>query len=363
MSLHVTLASQLKEHDADAALISFLPDIRWSCGFSGSNALLLVRPDEETESGLESHFITDGRYDVQAREEVTDAVVHVPGYKLFEYVVKEGLLDDVSSVLYQADHVPVAQRDQWAKEASEVEWIGGQDLLTRAVATKTDTEVERIRSAQLITEEVFSYVLQHIKPGMTEREVAATIVYEHLRRGADKLSFDPIVASGPRGALPHARPSDRVIERGDLVVLDMGCFLNGYASDMTRTVAVGEPEEEARTVYTTVLAAQEAAIDAARAGIASDTLDGVARDVIDDAGYGDYFSHGLGHGLGLQIHEWPRLSYHVSYPLPESVAVTIEPGIYIPNRFGVRIEDIVVLRKEGCINLTTAPKDLIVLDA
>lgn len=362
MSFLSTIATSLKEHEADAALISFLPDIRWACGFTGSNGLLFVKQSTDGE-GLEAHFITDGRYTVQAREEVAEAAVHVPGYQLFPYLVKEGFFADVESVLFQADHVSVAQRDTWAGQTEGVAWIGAQEVLTRAVAQKTEQEIERIRAAQLITEEVFSFLLQRIKPGVTEREVAAQIMYQHINRGADKLSFDPIVAAGPRGALPHARPTDRPIAPGELVVIDMGCFLNGYASDMTRTIAVGEPGEEARKVYDTVYRAQEAAIDAARAGISSDTLDAVARDVIEEAGYGDYFSHGLGHGVGLQVHEWPRLSYHVSYPLPASAAVTIEPGIYLPDRFGVRIEDIVVLRNRGCVNLTTAPKNLIVIDA
>ncbi|NBB99779.1 MAG: M24 family metallopeptidase [Bacteroidetes bacterium] len=361
MSFLSTVGASLKEHDADAALISFLPDIRWACGFTGSNGLLFVRRAAEA-AGLEAHFVTDGRYTVQAQEEVTEATVHVPGYQLFPYLVKEGFFDGIERLLFQADHVSVAQRDTWAGQTADVRWIGAQEILTRAVAQKTAQEIEHIRAAQLITEEVFSFLLQHIQPGVTEREVAAQIVYQHINRGADKLSFDPIVAAGPRGALPHARPTDRPIASGELVVIDMGCFLNGYASDMTRTVAVGEPGKEARNVYATVRRAQEAAIEVARAGISSDALDAVARDVIEEAGYGDFFSHGLGHGLGLQVHEWPRLSYHVSYPLPADAAVTIEPGIYLPERFGVRIEDIVVLRDSSCVNLTTAPKNLIVID-
>lgn len=361
MSFRSTIATALKEHNADAALLSFLPDIRWACGFSGSNGLLFVKHGSEGEE-LEVHFVTDGRYTVQAREEVTGATVHVPGYQLFPYLVKEGFFSTVESVLFQADHVSVAQRDRWAGQTEDVTWIAAEDVLTRAVAQKTEQEIEAIRAAQLITEEVFSFLVDYIHAGVTEREVAAQIVYQHINRGADKLSFDPIVAAGPRGALPHARPTDRAIASGELVVIDMGCFLNGYASDMTRTIAVGEPGKEARTVYSTVLRAQEAAIEAAHAGISSNALDAVAREVIEEAGYGDFFSHGLGHGVGLQIHEWPRLSYHLSYPLPADAAVTIEPGIYLPERFGVRIEDIVVLRDNSCVNLTTAPKNLIVID-
>jgi Xaa-Pro aminopeptidase len=191
--------------------------------------------------------------------------------------------------------------------------------------------------------------------------VAAEIVYQHLQRGAARMSFDPIVASGEHGALPHQRPTDHALRPGDMVVLDFGCVLEGYASDMTRTIALGEPGETARTVYNVVLEAQERAIGAVHAGLSTQALDGVARDTITAAGYGAYFSHGLGHGIGLQTHEWPRISYHVDDQLPEGAVITIEPGIYLPDQFGVRIEDIVVVRADGCENLTASPKSLIVL--
>jgi Xaa-Pro aminopeptidase len=191
--------------------------------------------------------------------------------------------------------------------------------------------------------------------------VAAEIVYQHLQRGAARMSFDPIVAGGEHGAIPHNRPTGRVLKQGDMVVLDFGCVIDGYASDMTRTVALGEPGASARAVYDVVLDAQERAIDAVHAGMSTKALDRVARDTITEAGYGEYFGHGLGHGIGLQTHEWPRLSYHVDDELPEGATVTIEPGIYLPGQFGVRIEDIVVVRDGGCQNLTSSPKSLIVL--
>jgi Xaa-Pro aminopeptidase len=186
-------------------------------------------------------------------------------------------------------------------------------------------------------------------------------VYGHLRRGAERMAFEPIVASGSNGALPHARPTDRPLRAGDLVVLDFGGVLDGYASDMTRTVAVGEPGEEARRVHAAVREAQEAAIGAARAGIRTDELDAAARDVLRRHGLGEAFMHGLGHGIGLQTHEWPRVSYQRQDTLPPGCAITIEPGAYLEGRFGVRIEDIVVLHADGCRNLTRAPKELIVL--
>ncbi|HEX7070958.1 MAG TPA: Xaa-Pro peptidase family protein [Rhodothermales bacterium] len=344
----------VRERGADAVLLTFLPDIRWACGFTGSNGILLVRPDE-------AHFVTDGRYFVQAHREVHGAEVHVPGYQLLEHAAKESLLGSARVVLVQGEHVTVNQFDELREQFPEVTFEPATDLLVPYVGRKDDEEVRRIREAQSITDDVFEHLLGIIRPGMTEKEIAAEIVYQHLLRGAEGMSFSPIVAAGPQGALPHARPTDRPLGAHELLVIDMGCFLNGYASDMTRTVAIGTPTEEARKVYDLVLEAQVRAIEEARAGMTSIELDGVARKVIKDGGYGDQFSHGLGHGLGLQIHEWPKVSYHVEVTLPAGAVVTIEPGIYLPEQFGVRIEDIIVLRDDGCENLTGARKDLVVL--
>ena len=344
----------MRGRGADAALLTFLPDIRWACGFSGSSGVLIVREED-------AHFVTDGRYLVQAQNEVKGAEVHVPGYKLYEHVAEQGLLRDGSSVVFQADHVSVAELEDLETKFPEVSFIPATELLIERVGRKDADEVARIRAAQRITDDVFEHLLNFLRAGLSEQEVATEIVYQHLNRGAEGMSFAPIVAGGRQGALPHARPTDRKLQKGDLVVIDMGCFLDGYASDMTRTVAIGQPDDEAKQVYELVLDAQKRAIDAARAGMTSVELDAVARRVIEHAGYGDFFSHGLGHGLGLQIHEWPRVSYHVDHLLPEGATVTIEPGVYVPERFGVRIEDIVVLRESGCENLTSARKDLVVL--
>jgi Xaa-Pro aminopeptidase len=182
-----------------------------------------------------------------------------------------------------------------------------------------------------------------------------------MQGGADRMAFDPIVASGPNAARPHARATNRVLQSGDVVLIDMGGVVNGYASDMTRTVVLGQPPQSFREVYGIVRDAQQRAIDAARAGIASDALDGVARSVIEAAGYGKMFPHSLGHGVGLQVHEWPPVSYRSDVPLPERAAITIEPGIYLPGAFGVRIEDVVVLRSDGCEPITQTSKELLVL--
>lgn len=349
-----TIRARAREEGADAALLTFLPDIRWACGFTGSNGLLIVRDDV-------SHFVSDGRYDAQARREVDGAQIHIPGYSLLKHVAEDGLLGPPCTVAIQADHVTVEQFNDLQERFPDHTWQPVAGLLVEQVAAKDEEEIAAIRAAQEITDAVFEYLCGFIEVGMTEREVAAEIVYQHLQRGAERMAFEPIVASGVNGSLPHARPTDRVLQAGELVVIDMGGFRNGYASDMTRTVALGKPESEARTAYNAVLGAQERAIEAAHAGMTGKELDAVARAVLDEAGLAQYFTHSLGHGVGLQIHEWPRVSHHVEHVLPEGATVTIEPGVYIPDQFGIRIEDIVALHANGCENLTASPKELIVL--
>ena len=350
-----TIRARLADHDAEAALLTFLPDIRWAVGFTGSNGVLVV-----TEA--EAHFVTDGRYTVQAGQEVTTARVHVPGYGLADHVVEEGLLGSARRVLVQSDHLTVKALGEWEEKLEGKTFVPVADFLSDAVASKTPAQVEKLRAAQAVTDEVFSHLLPLIGPGVTELDLAAEIVYAHLKRGCSAMAFEPIVASGRRSALPHARPSSKRLEPGDLVTIDMGGVLDGYCSDMTRTVALGPLGEEEQSAYAAVLRAQHAAIAHAKAGMTGKALDTVARDVLDEAGLADYFAHSLGHGLGLQVHEWPSLSQRREHVLPVGAAVTIEPGVYLPERFGLRIEDTIVLREDGCDNLTRSVKELIVIE-
>ena len=218
-----------------------------------------------------------------------------------------------------------------------------------------------MRKAQQITDEAFKAILSFIRPGMTEQEIAARLVYELLRRGGEKVSFDPVVAAGPNGSRPHAVPGEQVVDTGMFITMDFGCKVEGYCSDMTRTVALGQPSEEMERVYATVLAAQKAGINAARAGATGREVDGAARQVIAEAGYGEYFCHSFGHSLGLDIHESPNASPSEDQPLPAGAVISAEPGIYLPGKFGVRIEDVLILREGGCEDITRSPKDLIVL--
>lgn len=347
-----TLRRLTREHDADAALVTFLPDVRWAVGFTGSNGALLV-------TGEEARFVTDGRYTEQAAREVEGAEVEIVTGSVLMHLAET--LKDGTALAIQAEHLTVAQHEKLSASASGVRRVAVSGLLHGAVASKTEAEIGAIRRAQAVTEEVFDEILSLIGPGVSEIDLAAEVVYQHLKRGASSMAFEPIVGSGPRGALPHGRPSGRTFRPGDLVVMDMGCVLDGYCSDMTRTVALGNPGDDARRAYEVVLDAQQQAVAAVQAGASGKAIDRVARDVIADAGLGEYFSHGLGHGVGLQVHEWPRLSHQVDHTLPENTVVTVEPGVYLPGRFGIRIEDLVVAREDGPEVLTRTPHDLLVL--
>ena len=228
-------------------------------------------------------------------------------------------------------------------------------------ATKEPWEIELMRKAQAITDQTFSELCKIIQAGMTEKELEAELLYRLYKHGAEGPSFDPIVVSGPNTSLPHGVPGERKLEFGDFITMDFGCIYSGYCSDMTRTVALGFVSEEMDKVYKTVLKAQLAGIAATKAGVAGRDIDGTARKVIADAGYGDYFGHGYGHSLGILIHEAPNANTRNDQPMPAGAVVSAEPGIYLPGKFGVRIEDVTVITETGCEVLTKSPKKLIIL--
>ena len=226
---------------------------------------------------------------------------------------------------------------------------------------KEPWELDIMRKAQSITDKAFSEVLGRVKVGMTEKELQAELIYCLLKNGADGMAFDPIVVSGPNTSMPHGVAGDRVIQEGDFITLDFGAQYKGYCSDMTRTFAVGYATEEMKTVYETVLKAQMAGIAASKAGVIGKEVDGAARKVIEDAGYGDYFGHGYGHSLGMEIHESPSPSPRGERVMEENMIASAEPGIYLPGKFGVRIEDVVIFKENGCENITHSPKNLIIV--
>ena len=338
---------------ADGVLLSDLADIRWTTGFTGSNALVLVLDGR-------ARLFTDARYQTQAAAEVSGAEVEILSGSLLPSVA-EKWLGNVSRLAVQSDRMPMADAEALRARAPGVDLVPIAGLVSALRARKTTAEVQAIRAAQELTESVFAEILDVIREGVTEREVAAEITYRHLRAGASAMSFDPIVAFGSNAALPHGRPTSRRLRRGDPVLIDMGCFLNGYASDMTRMLSFGAPSEDFRTVHGVVRDALHAARDAARSGMAASDLDRVARDRIEAAGFGPQFGHSLGHGVGLEIHEAPSVSFRSDSPLPEHAVVTLEPGIYLPDRFGVRIEDIVHLLPDGCTRITELDTNLTIL--
>jgi Xaa-Pro aminopeptidase len=340
--------------DLDAFLFTDPADVRWCCGFTGSSGHFLI--DQSTAT-----LLTDGRYRNQASTEVSVARVVIHSGSAVEHISTSGLLDHARSLAVDSSQVSVSFAEELETRFPSVELRAIPAPFRRRIAQKDADEIAALRRAQAITDAVFEEILGLIRPGLSEVEISTEIIRRHLLMGAEGMSFPPIVASGPNGALPHGRPTEKQIQRGELVVLDFGCFVDGYASDMTRTVAVGAPEKDAVDVYDVVHSAQRTAQEAARAGMVASELDAIARDLITDAGYGGSFNHSLGHGLGLRIHEWPRIGRGCSEVLPKNVVITIEPGIYIAESFGIRIENSVLLTDSGAEQLPTSDTSLIVI--
>ena len=340
----------------DALIVEGPANLRYLTGFTGSTALALLRADGHGQ------FFTDFRYATQAAEEVGDAFEReIVAGELLETLARSM---DAARVGFDDTKMTVrrhAQLGQWA--GLSVELIASGGLVERLRAVKDEREIAAIAAAAKLIDELFDWLFAQPLSGRTEREVAISLEHEMRLLGASAPSFGSIVAGGPHGALPHAQPSDAPIERGTLVTFDVGALLDGYCSDCTRTVAVGEPGEHAREVYAVVLAAQRAGLDAVVPGVSGRDADVQARAVIEQAGYGDRFGHGLGHGVGLEIHEAPRLARAGGdATLGAGNVVTVEPGIYLPGELGVRIEDLVVVREGGPQILSGFTKELLVLD-
>lgn len=348
------IAAALPEYGLDAMLIVSTPGERYAVGFEGEGTVLITR------SGC--HYFTDSRYIEAAQNAIQNAHVDCVGRGRGHLALAAQVMESegLHLVGFESDRVSVERLERWQK-ALPCTLISAPDLLNKLRASKDSDELAFLRRSQAITDQAFANLLNFIRPGLTEREVAARLVYELMSLGGSKPSFDPIVATGPSGSMPHAVPGDRVIERGMFVTLDFGCIYEGYCSDMTRTVAVGTPTDEMAAVYQTVLNAQLAGLSAARAGVPGKQVDAAARNLIEQAGYGAYFGHSLGHSLGLEIHESPNFSPSEETVMPVGAVVSCEPGIYLPGRFGVRIEDVVILREDGCENLTGSPKELLIL--
>ncbi len=348
------IAAHLPEYGLDAMLITSESGERYALGFHGEGLLLVAKDGAQ--------YSTDGRYIEAAREQVEGAEVllttpekgHIALAK--EYIQAKGL----HNIGFESGAMTVDGHKKYVQELPCI-LTPAQKLLDGLRASKDEGELALMCRAQAITDEAFRAILNFIRPGMTEREIAARLVYELLSRGGERVSFDPIVAAGPNGSRPHAVPGDQMVEEGMFITMDFGCKSGGYCSDMTRTVALGQPSQEMEEVYSAVLAAQKAGINAARAGVTGQEIDEAARRVLREAGYGEYFSHGFGHSLGVDIHESPNANSKEQRPMPVGAVISAEPGVYIPGRFGVRIEDVLILNETGCEDITRSPKDLIVL--
>lgn len=307
-------------------------------------------------------FFTDSRYIEVAQKNLPDfEVVMIDRNYTYSMAINDAIRDfSLKKLGYEEEFMTCAEYQAYSK-ALKAELVPCQKDINAFRVVKEEWELCRMRKAQEITDRAFSEILCRIREGMTEKELAAELIYCLYKNGAEGLSFAPIVAAGPNGSMPHAVPGDRKIQKGDFITMDFGVIYQGYCSDMTRTVALGEVTEEMRTVYNTVLNAQLAGIAATKAGVTGQAIDGAARKVIADAGYGDCFGHGYGHCLGLEIHENPNCNPSNDRPMPAGSVSSAEPGIYLPGKFGVRIEDVVMITEDGCVNITESPKDLIIL--
>jgi len=350
------LVEQISSAGSDLLLVTNLLNVRYLTGYTGTNGLALIGPDTRV-------FVTDFRYVEQAADEVDPS---------FERVrAPQDLIESVGSLLPEAalrlgfDDAYMSVKDHARLRElldERVELVAAAGLVERLRLVKSAQEVDQIAAATRIADEALAELLATGLVGRTERELATALEHGMRQRGAQDAGFPSIVAAGAHGALPHAQPREVPVKRGDLVVFDWGARLAGYHSDCTRTVAAGEASAEAREVYAVVLAAQLAGLAAVGVGVSGRDADAAAREVIEAAGHGEHFGHGLGHGVGLEIHEAPRLSQRSEDTLAAGNVVTVEPGVYLPGQFGIRIEDLVVVQDSGPLVLTGLSKELLVVD-
>jgi Xaa-Pro aminopeptidase len=353
------LQQALHRHRLDILLVNHPPNIHYLCGFTGSASALLF-------TGTRSVFFTDGRYTAQARAEVQAARIVItrkaPLVAASEWLTANGkkLGKGPCRVGIEGEHLTVAGRSRLAGILpSKFRLREAPALVEQARMVKDADEVERIRAAVVLGASLFDQALRTIRPGVSEAEVAAEMEYAARRGGAEGMSFPTIIASGKRSALPHGQASEAAIPSEGFVVCDFGVILAGYCSDMTRTVYVGRPTGEAGNLYQAVREAQQAAIEAVKPGVNVAEVDRAARKLLQKQGLGKYFTHSTGHGVGLEIHEAPRVAAGQMEVLQPGMVITIEPGVYIPGKWGVRIEDMVVVTERGCEVLTPTSKELI----
>ena len=334
--------------ECDGVYIKDRANIFYYSGFTSEDGALLITKDRAV-------LITDSRYLIQAKQEAS-------GFEIFN--VADGtdkLFEGIKRLGFEENSLTVAQFNLLGKKADKAELVELGDKISRPRAVKEPGEIEKIKNAEALGDEAFLHILKIIKTGMREVDVAFELESFMRKNGASGVSFDTIVASGVRSAMPHGTASEKIIEQGDFVTLDFGCVLDGYCSDMTRTVVMGRADQRQREIYDIVLKAQTAGLEAAVAGIACAEVDKAARKIIEDAGYGKNFGHSLGHSVGIEIHENPNFSPKSTALCETGNVITVEPGIYIDGFGGVRIEDVVAITTKNAQNLTKSEKDLIII--
>ena len=349
-----TLNEKISSKNLDGMYITNLTNVRYLTGFTGSAGSMLIINNEK-------HFFTDGRYIEQSKTQVTNCKIHIVGGAHFKAIENQKLIKNNCKIGFESDHMSVTFFDHLSRLINNVEWVKCNGIIEQIAAVKDKLEIQSLQTAIDITDEVFTQIIPELKIGAKEIDIAAKISYLFKMNGAEGDSYDSIIGSGWLGALPHARPTDKKFEKGDFVVMDFGALYNGYHADMTRTVVIGEATEKHREIYDIVLESQLAGIDKAKAGVTGAMVDHACRNIITKAGYGDKFIHSTGHGIGLEVHTYPRISSMNKDPLLENYVITIEPGIYLEGWGGVRIEDDCLINKDKCIPLNKSTKEMLVL--
>lgn len=349
------MKSLLESGEVDALLLTSEVNRHYAARYNIAEGVALVCRNN-------AYYFTDSRYIEAAEKNLPDFTVRMvdrehPYTKLLNEAIEA---ETVKTLGFEENYLTYNEYTSYNTKLNVV-LKPYQEKISAFRGSKEDWELELMRKAQEITDLTFSQMCEIVKPGMTEKEVTAELIYRLYKNGGEGLSFQPIVVSGPNTSMPHGVPGERVLQYGDFVTMDFGCLYKGYCSDMTRTVALGFVTEEMDKVYNTVLQAQLAGIAATKAGVPGKDIDGAARKVITDAGYGDCFGHSFGHSLGLDIHEHPIAAPGAHAKLPEHTVISAEPGIYLPGKFGVRIEDVLHLTADGAEILTRSPKNLIIL--
>jgi Xaa-Pro aminopeptidase len=349
------LKNVLENQGLNGIILTNLTSIRYICGFTGSAATCLILPENQ-------YFISDGRYNEQSKNQVKGFSRIIENISHLELMgaKKRNLIPHGLKLGFEGEHLSVAQYNSLMELFTKTDWVCTKGILEELQSIKDDMEINAICTAVEVTDSAYEKVLPLIRAGVTEKDIANELVL-YYRKEADGEAYPPIVAGGPNSALPHAVPSDREFQKGDFIVIDAAAKFDGYHADMTRTPVLGQATDKHHEIYSIVKKAQETAVASAKAGVSCKEMDAIPRRIIEKNGYGEYFNHGTGHGLGLEIHTQPRLSKISDQILEANNVVTVEPGIYLPDWGGVRIEDDILIKEDGYEVLNTTTRDLIVL--